>query len=653
MATQKRFVASKGLDNNNNTITNVVDPVNAQDAATKNYTDTKIAAYAATTVTLTTYKYTATAAQTTFSGADDAGLTLTYAGAIMVSLNGVKLRPVTDYTSSSGNSIVLTLPASVGDDLVIETFAAFNVATPVYNGTVTLNSGTTNGVAYLNGSKVLTTGSALTFDGTNLAVGSASAVGGGRIGAIMDLSLGNGLVLRDSATTYASNDNYVLLQNSAGSTAGGLTHPAAASLGVWGVTDIQFFLTNSATEQMRLNSTGLGIGTSSPAYKLDVNGTSAFRNTVNLDRSSTSANAILNFTTALAYDWQIYTDSTATPALVFGINGGAERMRLNNAGNLGLGVTPSAWSLASTSALQVKQASLFGYLNNSYIQSNAYFNSGWKYIASDYAQQYIQASGQHQWYNAASGTAGNAITFTQAMTLDANGALTVGNTSPFFASTNRGNVSINGSAGAVLGLAKGGTGYGYMYTDGTIIEFGAALSGIPLKFMNGTEVGRFDASGNLLRGQTSSGNANSRGFYSDAAGYFGQNHLNGDASGSVYAYFGYNGSTIGTITQAGTTGVLYNITSDYRLKNIAGPVTNSGAFIDKLNPVQGSWKADGSRFIGFLAHELQEASETTVGTGVKDGKEMQSIDYSNAELIANLVAEIQSLRKRLATLEAK
>jgi len=77
-------------------------------------------------------------------------------------------------------------------------------------------------------------------------------------------------------------------------------------------------------------------------------------------------------------------------------------------------------------------------------------------------------------------------------------------------------------------------------------------------------------------------------------------------------------------------------------------VTNSGEFIDKLNPVQGSWKADGSRFIGFLAHELQEASETVVGTGVKDGEEMQSIDYSNAELIANMAAELKSLRKRLA-----
>jgi len=42
------------------------------------------------------------------------------------------------------------------------------------SGNVTLSGGTANGVAYLNGSKVLTTGSALTFDGTNLGVGTSS-----------------------------------------------------------------------------------------------------------------------------------------------------------------------------------------------------------------------------------------------------------------------------------------------------------------------------------------------------------------------------------------------------------------------------------------------------------------------------------------------
>ena len=44
-------------------------------------------------------------------------------------------------------------------------------------GSLTNSAGTANGVAYLSGSKVLTTGSALTFDGTNLGVDAGGGAG--------------------------------------------------------------------------------------------------------------------------------------------------------------------------------------------------------------------------------------------------------------------------------------------------------------------------------------------------------------------------------------------------------------------------------------------------------------------------------------------
>ena len=118
---------------------------------------------------------------------------------------------------------------------------------------------------------------------------------------------------------------------------------------------------------------------------------------------------------------------------------------------------------------------------------------------------------------------------------------------------------------------------------------------------------------------------------------------------SQVSFFNDNGR-VGYIGTSGTT-TSYNTSSDYRLKDIDGPVANSGAYIDALKPVQGSWKADGSRFIGLLAHEVQEVSETQIATGEKDGEEMQAMDYSSPELIANLIAEIQSLRARVAQLE--
>ena len=118
--------------------------------------------------------------------------------------------------------------------------------------------------------------------------------------------------------------------------------------------------------------------------------------------------------------------------------GGAECARFDSAGNFGLGVTPSAWGTgAGTKALQIGGGlSLFaqnsGSSQYSFLTANAYQNSSltFTYQNSDYATAYRQNAGTHAWFTAPSGTAGNAITFTQAMTLDASGNLGVGTSSP-------------------------------------------------------------------------------------------------------------------------------------------------------------------------------------------------------------------------------
>ena len=95
--------------------------------------------------------------------------------------------------------------------------------------------------------------------------------------------------------------------------------------------------------------------------------------------------------------------------------------------NLGVGVTPSAWGSTSkalqfsTGAFEARSASFSS-------NTNAYFNAGWLYVGTGRATLYNQTDGQHVWYNSASGTAGNAISFTQAMTLDSSGNLLVGRT---------------------------------------------------------------------------------------------------------------------------------------------------------------------------------------------------------------------------------
>ena len=74
--------------------------------------------------------YTATAGQTTFSGSDDNGGTLVYTDGtyVDVNLNGVELVSGTDYTATSGTSIVLNTGASLNDTLSITVYDVFSVA---------------------------------------------------------------------------------------------------------------------------------------------------------------------------------------------------------------------------------------------------------------------------------------------------------------------------------------------------------------------------------------------------------------------------------------------------------------------------------------------------------------------------------------------
>ena len=88
-----------------------------------------IAASSASVATLATFEFVATAGQTVFSGADANGASLSYtAPAIMVTLNGVRLRPDDDYTATDGVNITLVSAATAGDELVVDAFGNFLVA---------------------------------------------------------------------------------------------------------------------------------------------------------------------------------------------------------------------------------------------------------------------------------------------------------------------------------------------------------------------------------------------------------------------------------------------------------------------------------------------------------------------------------------------
>lgn len=447
------------------------------------------------------------------------------------------------------------------------TAAAGAFTTLSASSTVTLSGGTANGVTYLNGSKVLTSGSALTFDGTSSLAIPASA-------AFLNL----GVTTSYGAVSAAGTNPAAIYFN-------GATRTSYGSFLQYYATNHVFANETGGSEIMRLLNTGnVGIGTSSPAYKLDVVGSSRIggdspylyiQDTVNpasdvgLYLGAPSAATYAGLLTNFASDQLLIRHNSATVAT------------FNSAGNLGLGVTPSAWSEGRAIERRYAGTADWGYLQaESYRMTNAYYNGGWKYGGTGAACNYGQEGGAHKWYTASSGTAGNAISFTQAATLAADGSYYVGCTTT---------------------------------PDGT-----------------------------------SGGSA----FYTQSVGRRTLRVACTTSGGAGLAEFVNSNGLVGTISTSGST-TTYGTSSDYRLKNITGEITpqESGAYIDALKPKKGTWKADGSVFIGLIAHEVQEASRTPVATGTKDGDEMQAMDYSSAELIANLIAEIKFLRVRVAQLE--
>ena len=504
---------------------------------------------------------------------------------------------------------------------------------------VTLSGGTANGVTYLNGSKVLTTGSALTFDGTKLGIGGAASQ----------------LIHAQTSGTTA----YLQVQATSGSAYYGVD---SAGVYIGSTANIPSIFNVNGSEQMRLTSTGLGIGTSSPGYKLDVQGAAGVG--LQIFETSTTTNKRLRVTQESAYVKYEATYSSGGNAHSWW-NGGTRQMDLDVSGNLGLGVTPSAW--VDDKAVQLPQGSISsGYEYGISTNANAYRSASnvWKYTNGQAAFRANINNGGFQWFTAPSGTAGNAISFTQAMTLDASGKLGIGTSSPrakleIFSSldsTFNSNAIIGGSATTKIafdpfgGLSSGVGGL----ADGSLAFYGNGAN---------TERARIDSSGNLLVGTTTTPVGNRvNGHYFYANGGYNSRTIASNRdwgisvnSGSVVNFYSDNGSAAVLAGSINVNGIVttYTSISDYRTKEIIGVVTGSGERIDALEPIEYISKTDGLRARGFLAHKFQEVYSNSV-TGEKDamdddGKPVyQSMQASTPEVIADLVAEIQSLRKRLA-----
>jgi hypothetical protein len=398
--------------------------------------------------------------------------------------------------------------------------------------------------------------------------------------------------------------------------------------------------------------------------------------------------------------------------------GGAESMRLDSSGNLGLGVTPSAGDIyyrkielgkvgcgiaAGNASLSSSELTYFtGNAVLTYTGANP-----WTYGNAGPAGIYSIEDGAHVWRNAPSGTAGNAISFTQDMTLDVSGQLGIGTTSPYSkldlgpygsqsqlswhqdSTTSYGHIGLQNNSAAVgllAGLKMGASANSFASSisalwgkTAILLNYGNIqfFTNAPDTVAYGTtytptERARIDSSGNLLVGATSFVTGGIQKTIVSAgpvsAGF--QIQLNGTVGSYIYGYTtgptGFRVETTGTypriemvpnsggvVLTSGATS--WTSLSDERAKTDLAPITNAAEKVSSLRSVTGRFKTDAPeiRRAFLIAQDVQAVlPEAVTPYQVKDDA-TEYLGLAYTDVIPLLTAAIQELKADLDATKAE
>jgi hypothetical protein len=432
-----------------------------------------------------------------------------------------------------------------------------------------------------------------------------------------------------------------------------------------------------------------GTGIQAKIYNSGLTGTQA--SSIGVGKSEASGNTVF-------LGWA---NNSGSPFGYLGTYGGGSPLVLQpDGGNVGLGVTPSAigtdgyyrfielgknGSGISASTTALTSSELVWLSNNSYPT----YSSGtvWKYGNSGPAVRYGLEDGSHAWFNAPSGTAGNAITFTQAMTLDSSGNLLLG------ATDNNGSVRIN-SRGIIASSTSQYTWSTFDgYTDGNLyitanagqantsnsnIIFRSSTSGGSV-----TERARIDSSGNFRVGPASTYASFNNGIVFGTSGtvawtvdatassgevYCSYNRFSGQApnntSSNFIACFDTGGDRMKVMSNGGIQNYQANNTnlSDRREKTNFAPATS---YLDKIcaipvqtfNYIDQNLEEDAGLNLGVVAQDVQAVAPELVMESNWANKDetpkirlsiyQTDLQYALMKCIQEQQAIIESLKARL------